>query len=379
MAFLIATHPPTINLANAGDNCTLFSGTTLLHCPGIGSGRVSLPCKWLLLTVYRKEITKCQEEYNKTILLSVGGAVSGETGFTSESDAQKVAADLWRMFGPPVPESPNRPFDGAVVDGFDFDFEAPIANIAKFAQALRHEMDTSNPGRKFYLSAAPQCPFPDLNLDAALQSGVFDLVMVQFYNNPPCGLVAFDKGKSEQTGFNLAEWDGWARSYANRSTKVLVGMLAGPSNADKGFVGADDGVREIIEYARTLPSFGGAMIWEMSRAYGNPGFLNSVMSFLEKPAESQPPPYINASAASSVIPVSSTISLFSSSVSMLSTSKPLPTPEVSSTPGVAKTWQQCGGSGYSGPTDCEGGTSCKEFGEWWSHCEPDRPVPRYTA
>ncbi|KAL0008485.1 hypothetical protein SO802_009987 [Lithocarpus litseifolius] len=41
-------------------------------------------------------------------------------------------------------------------------------------------------GKKVYLIAAPQCPFPDAWVGGALKTGLFDHVWVQFYNNPPC-------------------------------------------------------------------------------------------------------------------------------------------------------------------------------------------------
>jgi chitinase len=42
--------------------------------------------------------------------------------------------------------------------------------------------------RKYIMSAAPQCPFPDANIGPALaQEGqLVDLIGIQFYNNPSC-------------------------------------------------------------------------------------------------------------------------------------------------------------------------------------------------
>ncbi len=42
--------------------------------------------------------------------------------------------------------------------------------------------------RKFFLTAVPQCPFPDAFTDPVLQAAgqAFDFVLIQFYNNP-CG------------------------------------------------------------------------------------------------------------------------------------------------------------------------------------------------
>lgn len=74
---------PVINLANAGNNCTLFPDSALLDCPQIG-----------------EDIKTCQDQYNKTVLLSVGGATYTEGGFASEDAAVKAANLVWDTFGP---------------------------------------------------------------------------------------------------------------------------------------------------------------------------------------------------------------------------------------------------------------------------------------
>ncbi|KAF6138840.1 hypothetical protein GIB67_018571 [Kingdonia uniflora] len=44
----------------------------------------------------------------------------------------------------------------------------------------------SKRGKIVYLTAAPQCRFPDAWIGDALKTGFFDYVWVQYYNNPPC-------------------------------------------------------------------------------------------------------------------------------------------------------------------------------------------------
>ena len=75
---------PVINFANQGNNCTLFNGTQLLQCPQIG-----------------EDITTCQAQYNKTVLLSIGGATYTEGGFNSTDQASATAQLMWETFGPP--------------------------------------------------------------------------------------------------------------------------------------------------------------------------------------------------------------------------------------------------------------------------------------
>lgn len=83
------------------------------------------------------------------------------------------------MFGPQQSGSGAlRPFGSAVIDGFDFDFEATANNIVPFANQLRTLMDQTT-SKKFYLSAAPQCPYPDAYDSSFLQGEVaMDYVFV---------------------------------------------------------------------------------------------------------------------------------------------------------------------------------------------------------
>lgn len=160
-------NPTTVNFASAGDRCTAFPGSTLLSCPELEA-----------------DIKTCQSTYGKTILLSIGGATYTEGGFASSSVAQTWADNIWAMFGPVQSgKTVNRPFGSAVVDGFDFDFENSSQNMVPFAQRLRSNMDAAT-SKKFYLSAAPQCVFPDAAMNDMLNGQVsFDFIMIQFYNS----------------------------------------------------------------------------------------------------------------------------------------------------------------------------------------------------
>ncbi|KAK4396935.1 Acidic endochitinase [Sesamum angolense] len=70
-------------------------------------------------------------------------------------------------------------------------------------------------GKKVYLSAAPQCPFPDAWIGGALETGLFDYVWVQFYNNPPC------QYSSGMTNLEQA-WKQWGSIKAG---EIFLGLL----------------------------------------------------------------------------------------------------------------------------------------------------------
>ncbi|KAI0845219.1 glycoside hydrolase family 18 protein [Daldinia vernicosa] len=251
-----------------------------------------------------EEITTCQKA-GKTILLSIGGATFTSAP-SSPQDAQSLADQIWGMFGPPGNgNGVNRPFGDAVVDGFDLDIEAPLQNMAPFAARLRENIDKANAAgnRKFYLSAAPQCPFPDMNNLALMQGDAavaFDFVMVQFYNNPKCDIRVFtgapgsgsgsvsarDTNDPTKTGFNMAVWDEWARTSKNPNTKIFLGIPGGPtavSPSEKASYKAPQALGPIIAYSKQFSSFGGVMIWDMSQVWANPNFLDTVSKELKCP------------------------------------------------------------------------------------------------
>ena len=236
------------------------------------------------LTNGRADITTCQQTYGKTILLSIGGATYSEGGFSSSSAAVTAANNIWAIFGPTTSGSTvPRPFGTAVIDGFDFDFESTVSNMPSFANQLRTLMNSAG-GKTYYLSAAPQCPYPDA-ADGPMLSGAvsFDFIWVQFYNNY-CGLNSFTVGSSTQNNFNFATWDNWAKTTSlNKNVKVFLGIPANTGAAGSGYESGST-LASIIAYSKSFSSFGGVMMWDMSQLWANSGFLSAVASDLGAPA-----------------------------------------------------------------------------------------------
>ncbi|RAH73747.1 glycoside hydrolase [Aspergillus aculeatinus CBS 121060] len=231
------------------------------------------------------DITTCQQK-GKTVILSIGGATYSEGGFASDAAAQAAADLVWQTFGPPPLSSvspsktqPLRPFGNASVDGFDFDFEATVTKMAPFANRLRALAD-ADPTKPYFLTAAPQCPYPDLADQEILNGPVaIDAVWVQFYNNP-CGLAAFQPGQASQPAFNFAQWDTWARTVSqNKNVRVLVGAPANTAAAGSGYVPIAQ-LQQVIQYTKSFKSFGGVMLWDVTQAYANPGYLSGIRSAL---------------------------------------------------------------------------------------------------
>ncbi|KAG6544701.1 hypothetical protein Mapa_013891 [Marchantia paleacea] len=209
------------------------------------------------------DITNCQSK-GISILLSLGGAV-GDYGIASPSDAVDVAAYLWNSYLGGSEEFSNnsdgRPLGGAVLDGIDFDIEnGSSAHYADLAQSLRSLMRTGD--KQYFLTAAPQCPFPDEWTNPALQSGLFDYVWVQFYNNPGCD---YNPVSGDVSGI-IKAWDIWTSGLPPGSS-VLLGLPASPDAAtdewslEHGYLPVNILTSLVLPRIVVHPRFGGVMLW----------------------------------------------------------------------------------------------------------------------
>lgn len=212
-------------------------------------------------------IRKCQKHGVK-VLLSIGGGI-GNYSLASKADAKRVAKFLWNNFlgG----RSSTRPLGNAILDGIDFDIELGSPN--HWADLARYLSWYSILGRKVYLSAAPQCPFPDRLLGDAVKTGIFDSVWVQFYNNPPCQF----SGNSSQN--LISAWNQWTQSVRGMKTKIFLGLPAAPAAAGSGFVPPEVVTSQILPVIKKSPKYGGVMLW--SRFFdGQTGFSSAIKSFV---------------------------------------------------------------------------------------------------
>ncbi|KAK0480304.1 glycoside hydrolase family 18 protein [Armillaria novae-zelandiae] len=236
---------PEINLAstcNSVDN-SVFSGTSLANCQFMAS-----------------DIKTCQAA-GKVITLSLGGATGAAT-FSSDSQAEEFAQTIWDLFlgG----SSSTRPFGDAVLDGIDLDIEGGgSTGFVAFVNKIRSL--SSGASKKYYVTAAPQCVFPDAYLGSVLNSAEFDAIYVQFYNNW-CGLQNY----ANANAWNFATWDNWAKNTSpNPNVKVYIGAPASSTAAGSGYVDAATLANIATQTRNQYSSFGGVMFWDASQAYAN--------------------------------------------------------------------------------------------------------------
>ncbi|KAJ1752308.1 Chitinase 2 [Coemansia sp. RSA 1290] len=267
LAFLYQFPSTTLDFSS---NCRgTFPGSQLLHCPEIAA-----------------DIKQCQSK-GKAVILSMGGA-AGAYGFSSDSDAQKYADTVWDMFlgG----SGSQRPFDDAILDGIDLDIEGgSTTGYAAFVAQLRSHFQSSN--KQYYITGAPQCPYPDAMLGSTLDSAWFDMVFVQFYNNY-CGLDAYPQG------FNYDKWDSWAKSQSvNKNVKLYIGAPGSQSAAGRGYVDASTLSKIASDVRSKYSTFGGVMVWDASQAFDSSSWGTSVSSSLKSGASNRKRMFDMASAA----------------------------------------------------------------------------------
>ncbi|KAI9680367.1 MAG: hypothetical protein M1829_001253 [Trizodia sp. TS-e1964] len=261
---------------NLGSVCTDKSPDQTSRAPGL------LNCPDLA-----SHISHCQD-MGKKVFLSIGGAKdsgNSDSKFDSDDHARSVADKIWKLFGSGSGEESLRPFGNVTVDGFDIGLSILPDAIQKqstnsfspdneskdsshydiFFNELKSQFTSyasSSGGKKYYLSAAPECPNPDASIPQSVLQAA-DFVFVQFFNNPDCNIDA--------AGFQ-ASVTSWSQSLANNNPNgagpmVYIGVVATSQGASSGFVAGDklgqavNGVK-----AMNLPNIGGVAIWDATEA-----------------------------------------------------------------------------------------------------------------
>ncbi|KAB5531682.1 hypothetical protein DKX38_018352 [Salix brachista] len=160
-------------------------------------------------------IKSCQQQGIK-VLLSLGGSIGNYT-LASKDDARGQGSTLY------------------------------WEDLARFLSKYGEQ------GRKVYLAAAPQCPFPDRNLGTALNTLLFDYVWVQFYSNPTC------QYSSGNTTDLINSWSRWTTSIV--AGTIFLGLPAAPAAARSGYIPPDVLISQILPVIKMAPKYGGVMLW----------------------------------------------------------------------------------------------------------------------
>lgn len=110
----------------------------------------------------------------------MGGQTWTQT-FNTDQEAIDFADQLWNAFGANIQSGVERPFDDAVVDGFDLGIGNDGNGWTAFASRMRDNY-ISDQSKTYYISATLQCPILDINLNSVIFAGSIDFIFVQFYS-----------------------------------------------------------------------------------------------------------------------------------------------------------------------------------------------------
>ncbi|KAG0237591.1 glycoside hydrolase superfamily [Mortierella sp. GBAus27b] len=248
-----------IPILNLSKHCSdKYPGTSMLRCPKIG-----------------QDIKACQAR-GKAVVVSIGGA-TGSYSLPDEASGRAFAEQIWNLF---LGGSSNtRPFGDAIVDGIDLDLESgQNAGYVALIDTLKSKFKSSSSssagrGRSYYITAAPQCPYPDQATKEALEKSWFDLVWVQFYNNH-CGVQNYGTEH-----FNFDKWNNWATTVsANKNVRILLGVPGGPGAAGTGVIDKNQ-LTTILKGVQSYSNFGGVMMWDAGIAQLS-GLASAATQFL---------------------------------------------------------------------------------------------------
>jgi chitinase len=341
-------------LYSYGNGNTIPSGTIGQSCFIANSGQ-GQNCEALSAA-----IGKCQSAGVK-IILSLGGAV-GSYNLGSTAEAETIAQYLWDSYGNSGNTNVQRPFGNHFVDGFDFDLESNrgAAYYPAMIAKLRSLFATDR-GNTYYITGAPQCPIPEPNMGTIIANAAFDYLFIQFYNNNnytyPCALPF-----NGNAAFNYDQWVTTTASGKSANAKLFIGVPASPLGAN----GAPSGetyyitpaqLSSLVSQYKSHDRFGGIMMWAAGFSDANVvngcTYAQQAHAILAKGSPCGSGPVDGATR---------TVTRTTASRTGVAT----PT---STAVGTVPQWGQCGGQGYTGPTQCIPPYTCQGTSIWWSQCQ----------
>ncbi|KAJ2400546.1 Chitinase 2 [Coemansia sp. RSA 2559] len=297
ISFLTNFNLTGLPVLNHAFHCeTVFNGTNTLHCPDIA-----------------KDIKTCQSN-GKKITLSLGGGNIYTYGLSSDADGKRFADTIWNMFLGGTAE--YRPYDDAVLDGIDLDIESgEHTGYSAFINQLRSYFEGVT--KKYIISTAPQCVYPDANLGSTLSNGAWiDNDYVQFYNNP-CSLANIDN----KWNFDYASWDKLTNSNTNPNSKLYVGLPAGTGAAGNGYLDLSTLQTDLTKLYTSYPAtFGGIMLWDASWYSNNQDYVQKLASWVKSTMKCGSAPPTTSTGSNTSSGTSTTAA--TSTVATASTSRP---------------------------------------------------------
>lgn len=272
-----------INESPENDGATNYPGMEFAaHCPGTTYAVNGVASNLIEgCTDIQEGIPVCQALGTK-VILSIGGvfdATLANYNVTTKANGRYFADFLWGAFGPyNATFGGPRPFDLSAtahnsVDGFDFDIEAVFPSEAPWIALIHQLRGYWGADSPYVVTGAPQCPIvsdPTLPMKRMIAEAQFDILWVQFYNNPECD--------GTTSNFNFDQWVNFLPGTRSAHAQLYIGLPA-----DQGASGYLDEatLTSIVTTYGTSPSFGGVMLWDEYLSYTNTNATSTTESYAD--------------------------------------------------------------------------------------------------
>ncbi|XP_061347232.1 acidic endochitinase-like [Gastrolobium bilobum] len=202
----------------------------------------SSPC-----SVLQSQIEYCQEN-NIKVFLSIGQDITIPTNSSPSINVTKYLADYLLEH---YLSGQSGPLGNVYLDGIDI-ADVSDSEHLKWDELVR-VINASTTDRRIYISASPQCVYPDYYLDSAIQTGIVDYVWVEFYyQNPDC---IYSNGNPSKL---LSAWKTWTSRVPN--SLIFLGLAA--SDTIAGYIKPDALISEVLPTVKEASNYGGVMIWD---------------------------------------------------------------------------------------------------------------------
>ncbi|KAK4060431.1 uncharacterized protein Triagg1_10792 [Trichoderma aggressivum f. europaeum] len=351
-------------------------------------------------------IATCQAAGIK-IILSLGGA-AGSYSLQSQSQAVAIGQYLWEAYGNSGSTSVQRPFGNVFVNGFDFDLELNAGS--QYYQYLISTLRSnflSDPTNAYYITGAPQCPIP-LSFPTHPNFYIAGYVTNKVLQGNPIWEKLLVARCLTIFGFNFTTTTATVRTlvlsgcqamrlltsitgrlllpprpqktpYVRSNSPIRVFYQATDNLAKKLFIGVPANtlaatgnaggavyyatpaqLATIVQNTRSSPAFGGIMMWDAG--YSDANVINGCTY-----AQEAKNILLTGSPCGGSQPVSSSLPTTTAKPTKSATSTSSATG--SGPTGTVPQWGQCGGEGYTGPTQCIPPFKCVESSQWWSSCQ----------
>ncbi|CAJ1952998.1 unnamed protein product [Sphenostylis stenocarpa] len=223
------------------------------HC-----GSAGYPCYNL-----ESQIKSCQQRFKVRVFLSIAidrTLSTTNSNLTASPDAaENLANYLLENF---LSGKPG-PLGNVSLDGIDFPDVSEGENL-HWDEVVK-AINASTTARKIYLSASPQCVYPDHYLGSAIRTGLFDYIRVQFFYQNRC---IYTPGNPSNL---FSEWNQWTKNVPN--SLIFLGLVASPEVA--GYIDYTPLINDVLPFVRQSSNYGGVMIW--NRYYDKPTYYSVLL------------------------------------------------------------------------------------------------------